>query len=45
MAQSEGTKEVVNQAAIQVVTAVKLALKDVDVGPHLVPAANLREPQ
>ena len=33
MAESEGIKEIVNQVAIQAVTTVMMALKDVDVGP------------
>ena len=35
MAESEGIQKVVNQAAIQAATAVKMALRGTDVGPYL----------
>ena len=33
MAESEGVKEIVNQVAVQVATAVMMAFSDTDVGP------------
>ena len=33
MAESEISQEIVNKAAIQAVTAVMMALRDVDMGP------------
>ena len=35
MGESEAIQEVVNQAAVQVATAVMMALKGIDAGPHL----------
>ena len=33
MAESEGIKEIINQAAVQVAMAVIMALRDAEVGP------------
>ena len=33
MMESEGTKEIMNQVAVQAATAVIMAFRDVDVGP------------
>ena len=43
MTESEGIQAVVNQAAIQAVTAVMLVPRDTDVRPWLATAASLRE--
>ena len=45
MIETEGIQNVVNQAAIQAATAVMMTMRGPDVGPLLVPSANLREPQ
>ena len=45
MAESEGIQEIVNQTAIQAVTALMMALQDVDEGPQIAPMVSLKEPQ
>ena len=45
MAESEGIQEIVNQAAIQMVTSVIMTLRDADAGPKLAPTASPRGPQ
>ena len=37
MAESEGTKEIMSQAAIQVASAVMMAFRDTDTGPQQPP--------
>ena len=45
MVGSENNQETVNQAAIQVVTAVMMALRDVDVKSQSASTASPRKPQ
>ena len=45
MAESEDIKEIINQVGIQAVTAVMMALRDMDVGLRPIPTASLRWPQ
>ena len=45
MAKPEGSQKVVNKTAIHAATAAMMALRGMDVGPHLVSTANLRELQ
>ena len=45
MAESEGIQEIVNQAAIQAVTAVTMVLRDADSGPQSATKASPRQPK
>ena len=43
MAESVGIKEIVNQVAIQVATAVMMVFSDANVGPYLTTTASHRQ--
>ena len=45
MAESEDIQEIVNKAAMQVVTAPMMSLKDADVGPWIIPTSSQGEAQ
>ena len=45
MAESEGIKEIVNQAAIQATMAVMMAFINIDAGSQPTPMPSHREPQ
>ena len=45
MAESEGIRELVNQAAVQAATAAMMVLRDVEAGPQLTTRASHRKPE